>query len=78
MLRRGLKTLDELDAAEEKEKREAEQAALALSIPSGPSVAASGLDPGVEPDFDPSVFFWEVPGFVDGTQQASQGSSTAP
>jgi hypothetical protein len=75
MVRRGLRTLDELDAAErketeQKEREEAEQLALAQTIP----LPSSGDEVPVDPAFLPDSFWGDL-GFVDGTAQATEGSA---
>lgn len=74
MLRRGLKTLDELDAVEEKERlnREMDEAvkAAALLAPGLAGPSGSLLE---WPESD-SQAPWLAPGFFDETGQASQGS----
>jgi superfamily II RNA helicase len=67
MMRRGLKSLDELDALEQKEKEEAEKQSQA-----GP-VSISSNEVPVDPSFL-SDSFWEGLDFVDGTRQATPSS----
>jgi len=86
MLRRGLKTLDELDAAEEEEREENERGeqrreAEALPIPdtdvSSDPFSDLSLDPALAAalsDFDPANPFWASLGVGGGTPQASQGT----
>lgn len=79
MLRRGLKTLDELDAAEE-----AERVAAEITAPNPSSAEQSSTDcflPEVEPHFiDPDVFvglpesFWADMGVAGRTLPTAQGS----
>jgi len=70
MLRRGLKTLDELDAAEEKERLEKEEMERYAAIAAGqPESSADFFQ-----SFDPSDPAWGGLGFADETPQASQGS----
>jgi hypothetical protein len=77
MIRRGLASLDDLDAAEEKDRELAEaQQFLPPSAPSEPS-SSTPFDPSLAEqllDFDPSSSYWADLGSVDGTAQANQGS----
>jgi hypothetical protein len=69
MLRRGLKTLDELDEAEEQERLEAEaraQLATAIRNPTGDLFDDLGLDP--------SNPFWATLDFSGEIPRASQGT----
>ena len=69
MLRRGMKTLDELDEAEEKERSEvAAQAQSAAGVQDPTSVLFG------DPNFDPSDPFWATLDFGGEMPQASQGT----
>lgn len=69
MIRRGLKTMDELDAAEEEER-----AAAASSLPtSRPGPGAPNLEPAML-DWPDSESFWAALGADDDIPQATQGS----
>ncbi|OBT49698.1 hypothetical protein VE04_10208 [Pseudogymnoascus sp. 24MN13] len=76
MLRRGLRTLDELDEAEEKDRLEAEARDALLPSPptttSGPATSPHDLFP----DVDPSVFspgYWATWGADASTPGATHG-----
>lgn len=79
MLRRGLRTLDELDAAEDKERREREQEEERQRVATetvGSSSAVVDLD-----FFDPSLPgpddpFWAALDIAGGTPRVSQGNSS--
>jgi hypothetical protein len=72
MLRRGLRTLEELDAAEAEEKRETEAAATQTgSSDPVPAPANAPLDPLGGLALDPSDPFWTALGFVGGSWQAA-------
>jgi hypothetical protein len=78
MLRRGLKTLDELDAAEEKEREEKENAERQVEAyqESTPIASFPELDPSFF-DMDPSLLDHElrvVLGFDGGTPPQAQSS----
>ena len=78
MSKRGLKYLDELDAAEEKERLEKEkqeqvQLAAVTSVTSGEGVLPSDLAAALA-TYDPSDPFWATLDFGGGTPQASQGT----
>ena len=82
MLRRGLKTLDELDALEEKERlenecveKEKELASVSAAGPSDGSFVfdSSSLDPSILASMD-SPSFWANPDIAGGTPPTSQGS----
>ncbi|KAM0133375.1 hypothetical protein ACHAP3_005898 [Botrytis cinerea] len=82
MLRRGLKSLDELDALEEKERlekerieKEKEMASASVAGPNDDSFAfdSSSLDPSLLASMD-SPSFWANPGIAGGTPPTSQGS----
>jgi hypothetical protein len=74
MLRRGLKTLDELEEAEEKERQAEERSrAAAAAIPTSAVQTQSDPFAGLEvPLLPPEV--WDGWDFGDGTLQASQGT----
>jgi multidrug efflux pump subunit AcrA (membrane-fusion protein) len=76
MLRRGLKSMDELEEAEAREAAEREkQAASAVRPPTPPSAGDSSEFPLVDeplPDFGDS--FWADLGFANGSFEVAQGS----
>ena len=80
MLRRGLRSLDELEAAEEKEREEAEKEGVATAaVPHSEPINLS--DPELDPSlveaishFDPSDSFWADLDFGGGTMPTMQGS----
>lgn len=75
MAKRGLKFLDELDAAEERERQEAEKRPLLPSPPSGAAAPGTGPDP--FSTFDPAAFspsYWLVQGGDGGTPPVAPGS----
>jgi hypothetical protein len=88
MLRRGLQTLDELDAVEEeerkaKEKKEAEESqqaeahrafALQYNLGAAPEPIANGLADDWVASIPADDPFWATLGFDGGTPQPSQGS----
>jgi hypothetical protein len=69
MLRRGLSSMDELEAVEEREQLEGTTIAAASSAVPDFSFVEEPL-----PDFSDAAF-WESLGFAGGTPQASQGNS---
>lgn len=78
MLRRGLKTLDELDAADaaDKERLEQEEAARALvsGVLEDPAFSVNAGSGGLFLDLGPDQAFWESLGVVDGTPQEGPGT----
>lgn len=81
MSRRGLKFLDELDAAEEKERVEKEALEAAASSAAPADASAATVDPPFDPvlaaalaAYDPSDPYWATLGFDGGTLPTSQGS----
>jgi hypothetical protein len=81
MLRRGLKTLDELDEAEEKERLAKEEEVRRLAAAGSPVSSGTILSEEVDlaailglNDFEPDPSFWATVDFDGGTRQASQGS----
>ena len=73
MIRRSVRSLDELDKVEENERREAEarEQELALAATIADLESAQAID---ESAVLLPLGFWDDPGFVPETQQASQGS----
>lgn len=87
MMARGLRSLEELDTAEEKEKelekereeearRKEPQRELLVTESSALDPGHSGLDPSFDPFqvYPPDDPFWQDLGFGGGTPQASQGT----
>lgn len=77
MLRRGLKTMDELDEVEEKERKEAEAKATLLHSP--PATVSESVAPDQDffPNVDPAVFspsYWPNWGADGGTPPTALGS----
>ena len=77
MLRRGVRSLDELDELLQKERveKEKEAASVSVAVPSDDSFAfdSSSLDPSILASMD-SPSFWANPGIAGGTPPTSQGS----
>jgi hypothetical protein len=76
MLRRGLRSMDELEEAEAREAAEREKGASPVRLPMPPSAGDPPEVPLVEqvlPDFGDAAF-WEDLGFVGGSWQAAPGT----